>query len=481
MLTDSATSTTAERPSPRRWTTFGVLAATAALTILDVSKVGVALPAIQESTGGSGSTVQFMLVGYTLAYALFLLPAGRVGDLVPRKIVFLIGAILFVGASVICAIAPDIGWLVAGRLSQGAGAGILMPQVLGLIQRIFPAGERAKPLAMLAAITSATSLFGPVLAGVVMQFVPGGESWRALFWINVAVGVVVLPLAVKFIVEPPSERIRGFDTIGVLLLTPAVVLLIAPFSTISHDTPPAWWMLVALVIGIGFAIAFVKYETARARSGQQSLVDPLIFAYRHLTSGVVISGFMHAAGTAGTLIITISLQQAAGQTALETALWMLPSAAAMIIGSAVVARLPQSQGYRLIAVGTGIGGVALLSIAAVFGSVPIAALPIVVCGLLVVNSFGSAFSGPANQARTLAEVPEYRSSIAASMIQFSQRIGSAIGMAIALIVYYGWEYEHVPLTGQPTLGPTAAIAITAVFLLLASIVAIRDRSPRALR
>ena len=478
MLTDTATSSTANAPAPRRWLTFGVLAATAALTILDVSKVGVALPAIQETTGGSGSTVQFMLVGYTLAYALFLLPSGRVGDLIPRKIVFLIGALLFVGASVVCALAPDIAWLVGGRLVQGAGAGILMPQVLGLIQRIFPAGERAKPLAMLAAITSATSLFGPVLAGVVMELVPSADSWRALFWINVVVGAVVLPLAFRFIVEPPSVRVAGFDTVGVLLLSPAIVLLIAPLSTISKTTPPAWWMLVAFLIGAGFAVAFFRHEVRRAKSGLQSLVDPLIFAYRHLTSGVFISGLMHAAGTAGTLIITVALQQSAGQTALQTALWMLPSAAAMIVGSIVVARMPQSRGYRLIAIGTGVGGAGLLAIALSFGSVPSATLPLVVCVLLIVNSLGSAFSGPSNQARTLAEVPEHRASIAASMIQFSQRIGSAIGMAIALIVYYGWEYETVPLTGQPTLGPTVAIAITAGFLIIASIIASLDREKR---
>jgi MFS family permease len=331
---------------------------------------------------------------------------------------------------------------------------------------------------MLAAITSATSLFGPVLAGVVMQLVPSGDSWRALFWINVAVGAVVLPLAFRFIVEPPSVRIRGFDTLGVVLLAPAIVLLIAPLSTISKTTPPAWWMLVAFLIGAGFAVAFVRHEIRLAKAGFQSLVDPLIFAYRHLTSGVIISGLMHAAGTAGTLIITISLQQAAGQTALQTALWMLPSAAAMIIGSMVVARMPQSRGYRLIAIGTGIGGAGLLAIAISFGSVPVAVLPMVVCALLVVNSFGSAFSGPSNQARTLAEVPEHRSSIAASMIQFAQRIGSAIGMAVALIVYYGWEYELVPVTGRPTLGPTVAIAITAGFLIVASIIATLDRERR---
>jgi MFS family permease len=468
---------TESRPTraPRRWATFGVLAATAALTILDVSKVGVALPAIQESTGGSGSTVQFMLVGYTLAYAVFLLPAGRVGDVLPRKIVFLVGGSAFLGASVICALAPDILWLIVGRLLQGAGAGILMPQVLGLIQRIFPAEERSKPLAAMAAIISATSLFGPVFAGVVMELVGGAESWRALFWINVGIGVIVLPIAAIVIREPEGEKRHGFDTLGVVLLAPAVVLTVAPLSTISQTTPASWWMLLATLAGLAFAAAFVLHERRRARAGLQALVDPLLFGFRHLTLGVVISGLMHAAGTAGTLIITIGLQQAAGQSALETALWMLPAALSTIVASVIMSRLPQRSTYRLIVIGTGLGAVGLAAVAVAFGAAPVASLPLIVCVILVVNSFGSSLAAPANQARTLVEVPDYRASVAGSLIQFSQRVGSAIGMAGALILYYGLEFEPTSF-GRPTLGPTLAIGLTAVFLLLATVLGLLDQA-----
>lgn len=460
--------------APRRWAVFVVLAATAALTILDVSKVGVALPAIQESTGGSGTTVQFMLVGYTLAYAVVLLPAGRVGDVLPRKAVFLVGGAVFLAASVICALAPDIAWLIGGRLLQGAGAGILMPQVLGLIQRIFPAEERSKPLAAMAAMISATSLFGPVLAGVVMQLVGGAESWRALFWINVAVGAVVLPIAAIIVREPEGERRHGFDVVGLLLLAPAVVLTVAPLSAISQSNPPAPWMAATVAAGLAFAALFVIHERRRARRGRQALVDPGLFRFAHVPTGIAISGFMYAAGTAGTLIVTIGMQQAAGQSALATALWMLPAALATLAGSWVTGRLPQRSAYRLIAAGTGLGAVGLAAIAVVFGTVPAAALPAVVCGLLVANSFGGALSGPPNQARVLAEIPGYRASVAGSLVQFAQRIGSAIGMALALLLYYGFESDPT-FAGRPTLGPTLAIGLTALFLAAATVLALLDR------
>lgn len=459
----------------RRWGTFAVLAAIAALTILDVSKVGVALPAIQASTGGDGTTIQFMLIGYTLAYAVTLLPAGRLGDIVSRKRMFLVGCAVFLVASVVCALSPDIHVLVGGRLLQGAGAGILMPQVLGLIQRIFPAEERARPLAALAAIIAATSLFGPVLAGVVMQLVGGPESWRALFWINVGVGIIVLPIAIVVLRDVPGERRRGFDLLGVALLVPAVLLAVGPLSAISQSTPPSWWMLAATLTGGALAALFVAHEIRRSRRGLQALIDPRLLLVAHVPTGVLVSGFMYAAGTAGTLVVTISLQQVAGLTALETALWMLPGALATIAASWVAARLPQRATYRLIAIGTGLGAVGLGALSVVFGTLPTAVIPIAVSLLLISTAFGSGLSGPPNQARTLAEVPEYRASVAGSLIQFSQRVGSAIGMAVALILYYGLGSAPT-LAGRPTLGTTVALAVVAAFLVGATLIALLDTS-----
>lgn len=478
-MIDTTPPTAENSPRERPWVTFSVLAATAALTILDVSKVGVALPAIQQSTGGSESAIQFMLVGYTIAYALFLLPSGRLGDVLDRKRVFLVGSFVFIGASILCALAPDANWLVAGRLLQGAGAGILMPQVLGIIQRVFPAGERTKPLAILAAILAATSTFGPVIAGVVMQAVGSADSWRALFWINVAVGSVVVPLAWRFVHEPRTEKRRGFDAVGAALLVPAVALTIFPLSTISSTSAPAPWMLGVTAVGLLFGVLFIRHELRLSRGETQPLVDPSLFRIHHLPSGLAIAALSYAAGTASALITTLTLQQAVGQTPLETALWMLPAAGAALAGSWIMARLPESKSYRLIAIGALIGTISLLAISISISAVPAGWLPLAVCIALVGNSFGAALVGAANQARTLLDVPAFRSSIAGSLIQFSQRVGSAIGMALAMILYYVLQVVEVPWSGRPTLGPTLAIALTAVFTAAAFVIALADRDRRA--
>lgn len=480
-MIDTTPPSSERAPRDRPWVTFSVLAATAALTILDVSKVGVALPAIQSSTGGSESAIQFMLVGYTIAYALLLLPAGRLGDVVDRKRVFLVGSMVFIGASVVCALAPDAAWLVAGRLLQGAGAGILMPQVLGIIQRVFPAGQRTKPLAILAAILAVTSTFGPVIAGVVMQIVGTSDSWRALFWINVAVGAVVVPLAWRYVHEPHAEKRRGFDVVGAVLLVPAVALTIFPLSTISAESGPAPWMLGVTIAGVIFGILFVRHELRLSRGTTQALVDPSLFRIRHLPSGLAIASLSYAAGTASALITTLTLQQAVGQTPLETALWMLPAAGAALAGSWVMARLPESKSYRLISVGALIGTISLLAIAVSISVASNAWLPLCICIALVGNSFGTALVGAANQARTLVDVPDFRSSVAGSLIQFSQRVGSALGMALAMILYYVLQFAVVPWSGRQTLGPTLALGLTAVFTAAAFVIAIADRDPRPSR
>ncbi|GAB3596711.1 MFS transporter [Microbacterium tumbae] len=465
---------TIDGTSPRRkWAIFAVLAGAAALTILDVSKLGIALPAIQTDMGGDPATVQLMLVGYTLAYAAMLLPAGRVGDVLSRRLVFLTGMIVFVASSIACTFAPTIEWLVAARVVEGLGAGLLMPQVLGLVQRVFPAGERAKPLAALAAITSLTSLAAPVLAGFIMDVAGDELGWRLLFLVSVIAGVVILPFAFAVVYEPPGVRRRGYDTIGTVLLVVGVILTIGPLSTISGGGLPSPWVFAGAGLGVLVIAVFLAYERRIGARGGEALVDPALFRLPHLPAGVLISGCMHAAATAGTLIVTIALQQLTQLSAFETAMWMLPAAAASLLGSWIATRVSSTNGH-VVAVGTAAGALALAASGLVFGVAPASAVPPLICGLLCISAFGSGLSAPANQARTLLHAPGHRSSVAGSLIQFAQRTGSAIGMALALIIYYAL-YSEMSFAGRPASGAMWALWAVSVFLIGATVIAAVDR------
>lgn len=452
---------------------FVVLVAAAALTILDVSKLGVALPAIQADMGGDPVTVQLMLVGYTLAYAATLLPAGRIGDVLPRRGVFLVGLTVFTAASVVCAAAPTVETLVFARVIEGIGAGLLMPQVLGFIQRIFPAEERAKPLAALAAVTALTSLAAPVLAGVILDAFGDRLGWRVLFLVTVIAGAILIPAAVMVVREPPAERRRGFDGVGAALLAVGVVLTIGPLSATSQSLPFAPWMLVVTGGGAVLLVAFVLHERRTVRRRREALIDPTLFRLPHLLPGVVISGCMHAAATAGTLIVTIGLQQIGRLSPLDTALWMLPAAAASLLGSWFASRV-DAVNARVVVIGATAGALAVAATGVAFAVAEPEALPSVVAVLLCVSAFGAGLSAPANQARTLLHAPDHRSSAAGSLIQFAQRVGSAIGMAIALVIYYAFLTDRT-FAGQPAAGPALALGVVSVFLLAAAAIAVGDR------
>ncbi|NMM99352.1 MFS transporter [Bifidobacterium olomucense] len=457
-----------------QWITYGVLVAMNALTIFDVSKLGVAFDSIQRSTGGNGVIVQLMLVGYTLAYASALLPAGRIGDLIGRRPVFLVGCSLFLLSSFICAMSPNAYWLVAGRFAQGIGAGVLMPQTLGLIQRIFPPELRAKPLAMMGACTSAVSLFGPVVAGVVMQVAGGNESWRWLFWIDVVVGVIVVGMAYALVKEPASEKKSGLDVVGIVLLIPAVIFGVGPISLISEGDISSFRVLPVILIGMVFACLFIVREHRIAACDHEPILDLTMFKFKHLGRGVLVSGFMHATATGGTLLITISLEQYAYLNELATALVMLPASVAMLYGASLVARRQQNRAYAFIVWGNILGGVSFIAVSVAFGVASAQMLPFILGTILIVISFGSAISASPNQARALIAVPDYRASVAGSSIQFAQRVGSAIGMGLVLVVYYGFGHSVVPVGGQPALGPCLAAIVVGVFLLCAAAIAQGD-------
>lgn len=469
VLTDSLARTSSDAVGRRRMM-LAVLIAAGALTILDVSKVGVAIPVIQTSFGDAGEVaVQLMMIGYTLAYAAFLLPSGRLGDMISRRRLFLGGLSVFVLASVVCGLAANPWWLVVGRVVQGAGAGILMPQVIGLIQRLYGVEERGRPLAALAVTTSITSALGPVLAGVIMQLAGGPDSWRWLFWVNVVVGAVLLPIAFRVVGDVRSERRRGFDGLGTGLLVAAVILTVFPLGAVSEDTGAPWWLPLPIVVGIGFGVAFVLYELRRSHGGLEPLLDLAMFRFAHFGTGLGIAGLMHASGTSSSLILTLFLQQSAGLSPLQTAITMVFTAVAVTVSASLTGRLPAARSWSLIWLGASISALTLASIAILLATVPAASMVPLCTILLFVNGIGTGMISAPNQSRTLSGVPDYRASVAGSSIQLFQRLGSAAGMAVAMIAYFGLGGGG-PADVSP--GASVALGLCACYLVATALLAL---------
>ena len=213
-VTDAATAadpTSGYEPDPRRWKALTVTLVAGFMSLLDVSIVAVALPSIQRGLGTSPSAVQWVVSGYALTFGLALVPAGRLGDAIGRRTMFLAALAAFVLCSAAAGAAPTTGVLVAARLAQGIAAGSLAPQNSALIQQLFRGAERGRAFGFFGSTVGISTAVGPIVGGVILAVAGEPDGWRWIFFVNVPIGVVALVLAARLIprTEPWAARARG--------------------------------------------------------------------------------------------------------------------------------------------------------------------------------------------------------------------------------------------------------------------------------
>lgn len=415
----------------------------AALTILDLSKVNVALPSIERALDAPSTALQLVVSGYVLTFGLTLVPMGRLGDQRSRRALFVVGLSLFGLTSLVCALAPSTEVLLVGRLLQGVAAGIQMPQVLGLIQQTFTGTERGRAFGLFGATIGVATAFGPTLGGLLIAVGGPTDGWRLIFWMNVPLCLVAIGLAIW--VLPRSEaraerRALELDPVGVLLLGCVVVALLWPFLLTTgapDDDPRRWWTLVAFG---AFAVAFVAWERRYAAGGRTPLVPFRLFATPSFRNGTLLATCYFAGLPAMFLVTTLFLQEGLGLDALHAGMVSIGFATAGAIASWVGGSLVNRLGRPLVIGGllvmlAGVGGLALVS-----HLVPTTAAPFAMAGVMLLAGFGSGVVISPNQTLTLAEVPPADGGVAGSMGQLGQRTGTAIGTAIALALFYSTVY-----------------------------------------
>lgn len=264
----------------QRWRAFWVCVSVAALTILDLSKVNVALPSIESAFGAGSTQLQIVVSGYVLMFGLALVPFGRLGDQRSRKTLFLVGLTLFLAMSVVCALAPTVEILIAGRLVQGLAAGIQMPQVLGTIQQIFVGKERGRAFGLFGATIGIATAIGPTLGGLMIAVGGAQDGWRWIFWMNVPLCLIVIAGVVGLLprTRRPTPGKLQLDPVGLTLLALTIITLMWPFLFTTgspDDDPRRWWTLVLFVVS---ATAFTWWERRYAASGRSPLVPFRLFS-----------------------------------------------------------------------------------------------------------------------------------------------------------------------------------------------------------
>src|SRR5215471_15778750 len=267
---------TRDGADPRRWLTPIILLLAAFMNLLDVSIVNIAIPSIQRDLNASYADVQWALAGYTLAYALVLITGGRLGDAFGRKRLFLIGVAGFTVMSALCGAAQSPGELIAFRVVQGAMGGIMIPQVLAVIQVMFPPAERIKALAGFGVTAGLGTVSGPLLGGLLIQGNLLGLDWRPIFLINVPVGIVTIAASVVLVRESRAPNPPKLDPVGVALISAALLLLLYPLVQGRQLGWPAWTFASMAASAPVFAL-FIWWERIKARTDGSPLVQLRLF------------------------------------------------------------------------------------------------------------------------------------------------------------------------------------------------------------
>lgn len=328
----------AEQPYPKRWTALAVMMLANFMNLLDVTIVNVALPSLQSELGATSSQIEWVVAGYVLVFALGLLPFGRLGDVRGKKQVFLVGVAAFTFASLLCGLAPDIGWLVVARLLQGAGAAVMTPQVLAIAQMMFPPKERAAAFSLFGLSAGLASVSGPILGGWLISLDVLGLGWRPIFLINIPVGIMTILLGWRLIPAlPPKPGLKN-DFVGIILAALTIFCIIFPLIEGRGFGWPLW-CFVMVAMAIPFGVAFGFWERRQHRIKAPELLPVALMKNRNYVIGSLMTATFFSTLPGFFLIFAMFLQQGYGLTPLQSGMTTVPFSVGIFVASLISGRL----------------------------------------------------------------------------------------------------------------------------------------------
>jgi len=410
-------------PDPRRWKALALVCAAFFMTVLDVSIVNVALPTIGVKLHFSEGNLQWVVTAYALTFGGFLLLGGRAADYLGRRRVFMVGLALFTIASLVCGLANSEGMLIGARAVQGLGAAIISPATLSIITSLFDEGpERNKALGIWGAMGGSGAAVGVLAGGVLTKYL----GWEWIFFVNVPVGATALLLAPRLV---PESRIgvarRRYDPFGAVAVTAGLMLLVYGISKAPFDGWRSTKIIAALVASAALLVAFVVIE----RTVTDPLVPFRIFRVRTVTGANVVGFLLAAVVFSNFFVLTLYVQQVLGWSALKAGVTFVATAGTVVVVAGLVQMLVTRIGVKpVLTIGLALEAGAMLWYAQipVHGSYGSDLLP----GYLMMG-FGLAFSFIPVSIAALAGVEVREAGLASGLINTSQQIGGAIGVAAA--------------------------------------------------
>jgi EmrB/QacA subfamily drug resistance transporter len=427
-------------PDPRRWQALALVCVAFFMTVLDVSIVNVALPSIGRSLHFSETGLQWVITAYAITFGGFLLLGGRAGDILGRKRMFIVGVAIFSAASLVCGLAGSTGVLVAARAVQGFGAAIVSPATLSIITTTFEEGpERNKALGIWGAMGGGGAAAGVLFGGILTKYL----GWEWIFFVNVPVGALVLALTPGIVRESRAPDIgRNFDAIGAASVTSGLTLLVYAISKAPVD---GWGDTTTIVLLIAAAVLIVFFVVWESRVANP-LMPLSIFRIRTLAGANAVGALLGASIFADFFLLTLYVQNVLGYSALRTGITFLATAGTVVLVAGLSQWLCTKVGPKPVMV----TGLALNTGALVwYAQIPVdGTYAHNLLGGYLMFGFGIAFAFIPVSIAALAGVGPREAGLASGLLNTSQQVGGAIGVAIASSVAVS-HATHLLQTGHP--------------------------------
>ena len=408
-------------PAVRPGRVLATVTAAQVLSVASASVVAVALPALADELDASGAEQQWIVDSFVLVFASLLIAGGVIGDRRGRRNALLIGLVLFASGSLWCALAPDVGWLLAGRVVQALGPPLVLPASLGIVTATFrdPA-RRARAVGYWGAGSGTGLALGPLLGGLLVD----GLGWRWVFGVNVAVCAILVLLALRYVPrDRPLRPSHPFDAAAAVMITSAVALLV---FTLIEGRRLGWTsvpVLAALTMAAVLAAAFVAHE----RRHPAPLVDLALLRHRAFLAANLGGATVYGALTGLAVYFSVFFQQIQGRSALEAGLCLLPQGLMTAFCAPLAGRVTGAVGPRPpIVAGMGLVALAVLALVRLEADTPVSGF----WWLFALLGMGTGIALPAMTVTALAAAPARRAGMASALHNASRQLGQTFGVAI---------------------------------------------------
>lgn len=427
----------------RQWAVLAIVLVAEVMDLIDGTIVNVAAPSIRADLGGSNATLQWMVAGYTLAFAVLLLTGARLGDLFGRRRLFMIGIVGFTCASAASAAAPSVGVLIVARVLQGGFGAMLIPQGFGMLKEVFSEDDLQKAFAAFGPVMGLSAVAAPILGGALTDGDLFGLGWRAIFLVNVPLGIVGLAGALR--VMPRSNAIAGtrLDPVGAVLATAASFALIYPLVQGRELGWPAWCFLLLA----GSVVLFALFGLWERRHRERALIEPTLLRNSAFTSGLLVAVCFFACMIGLNLVLSLFCQLGEHFSPMRTGLTLAAFALGIAVSAPASYPLAQRMGRLAMQVGFLVmgAGIALIALMVSARGHDVSAWTVAPGEFLA--GIGMGISLPPLFDFILAGVNQHEVGSASGVLNAIQQLGGSIGIAVLATIFFAYlDHHETPVT-----------------------------------